>query len=298
MEELPIWKQELPPTPHKLLNTLVIVLVEFYGEHLQRDRADDRLQPGKAWYLLRGFLIAAMQTYASICMLLSEKRPKRLMLQADVLNRTLFEILATVFAILENPGPRAQMLLRESHKAQATRYRYLNSRWGSDPKWAEYLDVYRKGLLILGKEIGLAPADALRPEAIADEWPTPGVMIYGRPSRKVRPFISGARLDVLRKTYQYHYPHQSAQAHGRIATLAVALLVDDPDSQWNPGYGESNIITTALLFLTCILSELEAAGDYQCHPKLAELWTYLRDIDGEATDLWTLRYEALLARRT
>ena len=298
MEELPIWKHELPATPHELLNNLVKVLVEFYGEHLRRDRADGRLQPGKAWYLLRGFLIAAMQTYASICMLLAEKRPKRLMLQADVLNRALFEILATVFAILEDPEPRARMLLRESHKAQATRYRYLNSRWGADPQWAEYLDVYRKGLPIIGKEIGLAPEDALRPEAIADEWPTPGVMIYGRPSRDVPPFVSGARLDVLRATYQYHYPHQSAQAHGRIATLAVALLVDDPDSQWNPGYGESNIVSTALLFLACILSELEAAGGYQRHPKLAELWTYLREIDGEAKDLWTLRYEALLAPGT
>ena len=49
MEELPIWKQELPATPHKLLNNLVTVLVEFYGEHLRRDRADGRLQPGKAW---------------------------------------------------------------------------------------------------------------------------------------------------------------------------------------------------------------------------------------------------------
>ena len=248
MEELPIWKQELPATPHKLLNNLVKVLVEFYGEHLRRDRADGRLQPGKAWDLLRGFLIAAMQTYASICILLAEKRPKRLMLQADVLNRALFEILATVFAILEDPGPRAGMLLRESHKAHATRYRYLNSRWGGDPQWAEYLDVYRKGLPIIGKEISLAPEDALRPEAIADEWPTPGVMIYGRPSRDVPPFVSGARLDVLRATYQYHYPHQSAQAHGRIATLAVALLVDDPNLSMESGVrGKPHRLDSALV---------------------------------------------------
>lgn len=298
MEELPIWKRELPATPHKLLNDLVTILVEFYSEHLRRDRRDGRLQPGEAWDLLRGFLIAAMQTYASICILLQEKRPKRLMLQAGVLNRALFEILATVLGILEDPGPRARMLLRESHKAQATRYRYLNSRWGGDPQWVEYLDLYRKGLPIIGNEIGLTPGDAMNPEVIADKWPTPGGMIYGRRSRGVQPFISGTRLDVLRKTYEYHYPYQSAQAHGRIATLAVALLVDDPDSQWNPGHGESNIVSTAVLFLTCILSELEIAGDYQRHPKLAELWTYLRNINGEATDLWTLRYEALLAPST
>ena len=259
MEELPIWKRELPATPHELLNNLVTVLVDFYSEHLRRDRRDGRLQPGNAWELLRGFLIAAMQTYASICILLEEKRPKRLMLQAGVLNR---------------------------------------ARWGGDPQWAEYLDVYRKGLLIIGKEMGLPPPDALNPEVITDEWPTPGVMIHGRPSRGVQPFISGTRLEVLREIYRNHYPHQSAQAHGRIAAMAVALLVDDPDSQWNPGYGESNIVVTALLYLACILSELEAAGDYRRHPKLAELWTYLRDIDGEATHLWALRYEALLAPKT
>ena len=298
MDELPIWKRELPATPHKLLNNLVTVLVEFYSEHLRRDRRDGRLQSGNAWDLLRGFLIAAMQTYASICILLEEKRPKRLMLQAGVLNRALFEILATVFAILEDPEPRGRMLQRESHKAQVTRYRYLCSRWSGNPQWAEYLDLYRKRLLIIGKEMGLPPADALNPEVITDEWPTPGVMIYGRPSRGVQPFISGTRLDVLREIYRNHYPHQSAQAHGRIAAMAVALLVDDPDSQWNPGYGESNIVMTALVYLACILSELEAAGDYQRHPKLAELWTYLRDIDGEATHLWALRYEALLAPKT
>ena len=299
MEELPIWKREqLPGTPHKLLNNLVTVLVEFYSEHLRRDRGDGRLQPGEAWDLLRGFLIAAMQTYASICILLEETRPKRLMLQAGVLNRSLFEILATVFAILEDPGSRARILLRESHKTQATRYRYLNSRRGGDPRWVEYLEVYRKGLLVIGKEIGLAPADALNPEMIADDWPTPGVMIHGRPSRGVQPFISGTRLDVLKESYRNHYPHQSAQAHGRISALAVAVLVDDPDSQWNPGHGESNIISTALLFIACILSELEIAGGYQCHPKLAELWTHLRDINGEAVDLWTLRYEALSCART
>ena len=298
MEELPTWKRELPATPHKLLNDLVTVLVEFYSEHLRRDRSDGRLQPGNAWELLRGFLIAAMQTYASICILLEKKRSKRLMLQAGVLNRALFEILATVFAILEDPESRARMLLRESHKAQATRYQYLKSRWGGDPQWVEYLDVYRKGLAIMGKEIGLAPADALNPKVIADEWPTPGVMIYGRQRDGVQPFISGTRLEVLKETYRNHYPHQSAQAHGRIAALAVALLVDDPDSQWNPGHGESYIVFTALLFLACILSELEIAGGYQRHPKLAELWTYLRNVDGEATALWTLRYEALLAPRT
>ena len=118
-------------------------------------------------------------------------------------------------------------------------------------------------------------------------------MIFGRPSRNIPPLVSGSRREVLKEMYQYHYPHQSAQAHGRVASMAVALLADDPESQWNPGHAESDIVGTALLFLACILSELQAAGGYAHHQKLAEFWTYLRDLDDEAKEIWALRYQGL-----
>jgi hypothetical protein len=75
--------------------------------------------------------------------------------------------------------------------------------------------------------------------------------------------------------------------------MAVAMLVDDPSLQWNPGYGESVIVVTALLFMACILSEIESASGYTHHPKLAELWTYLRGVHDEPKDLWNMRYEEL-----
>jgi hypothetical protein len=296
MEPFPVWKQDRPRTPHKLLNDLVKSLVDYYGEHLRRDREDGKLYPPDAWDLLRGFLTAAMQTYAGICILVADKRPKPLMLQAGILNRALFEILATVFGILEDPASRTRILLRESHKAQAERYQYLLARWGTDQDWREYFGVYEKGLAMIAATLGVEPDDALKGETITDEWPTPGLMIYGRPSRKIPSFVSGERREVLKEIYEYHYPHQSAQAHGRIAAMAVAILVDTPESQWNPGAGESDIVATAILFLACLLSELEMAGGYRPHPRLLELWSYLRDMNGEAKDLWALRYGGLAAR--
>jgi hypothetical protein len=68
--------------------------------------------------------------------------------------------------------------------------------------------------------------------------------------------------------------------------------------EWNPGHGESNIVGTALLFLVCLLTEIESEGGYAHHPKLAELWTYLRDLDDEAKDIWSLRYQELLATQS
>jgi hypothetical protein len=169
----------------------------------------------------------------------------------------------------------------------------LTARFGNDPKWAEYLEVFRKGLAIIAKEMHLTPEEEKNPDAIADEWPTPGVMVYGHPRRKIPPFVSGSRLAVLKEVYESHYPHQSAQAHARMASLAVAMLVDEPSQQWNPGYGESHIVSTALLFVACILTEVEHAGRYAPHAKLLELWTYLRELDDEAKELWELRFAEL-----
>ena len=103
MEELPKWKHDLPKYPHKLFNDLANTVVEFYKEHLRRGIDAGRLKPTDYGVMIRGFLIAAMQTYAAICLLLAEKRPKPLMLQAAVLNRALFEILSTVIALVDSP---------------------------------------------------------------------------------------------------------------------------------------------------------------------------------------------------
>jgi hypothetical protein len=121
-------------------------------------------------------------------------------------------------------------------------------------------------------------------------------MIYGRPKRNISPFVSGTRLAVLKELYEFHYPEQSAKAHGRMASMAMASLVENPEEQWNPGQSGSNIVGTALLLMVCVVSELESTAQYSMHAKLAELWAYLRDMDDEAKELWQLRYEDLSRR--
>jgi hypothetical protein len=114
-DDFPQWKQELPEFPHKLVNDLATLLTDFYKEHIRRDVNDGKLPP-YAWTLLGGLLTSAMQTYASICILLAEKRPKPLMMQAGVLARALFENLATVLALTEKPDERALIFLSRSHQ--------------------------------------------------------------------------------------------------------------------------------------------------------------------------------------
>jgi hypothetical protein len=116
MNQFPEWKRELHKVPHKLMSEPLEVLVRFYKEHLQRDIQAGRLTPSAAFEMLRGFLMAAMQTYSAVCILLADKRPKRLMLQASVLNRALFETFATVV-----PLPRNQRVARKFLPASTSR---------------------------------------------------------------------------------------------------------------------------------------------------------------------------------
>ena len=87
----PVWKRELPKFPHKMYNEPLEKLLEFYKEHIRRDVNSGKLLPAGFWEVARLFLISAMQTYAAICILLADNRPKRLILQAGILNRSLLE---------------------------------------------------------------------------------------------------------------------------------------------------------------------------------------------------------------
>ncbi len=289
---LPTWKQDLPAFDYGLLKDAVLVLTEFYKEHVRRDVEAGRLAPPDFWMIVHGFLVAATQTQLSIGLLLSHKHPKPFMLQATILNRSLFEILSTVVALTEKPVERTIALMCETIKTYGKELARVTTLYGQDPKWKEFLDVFRARQADLLKGRGL-PAEALhKPTLIRADWPTPGVMLgkrHGTP-----PMISGTRLAALSTFYDTHYATQSAQAHARMSAAAAAFLADNPTEQWNPGHTESNIAVDSVMFLACILSEIEASGDYPHHPKLQELWAYLRQLTEEATDVWELRYKRLL----
>jgi hypothetical protein len=295
VQQLPELKVELPGSPFPLYHEPLNVLIEFYKEHIRRDTNDGKLRPTEAWVALRGLLISAAQTYSAVCILLSEKRPKRLMLQAAILNRSLLETLGNILALCEAPKARNRILVREAYKKFALTYRKALAKFGqsTDPRCMNYLDVYAKVLPHWAKSIRLSPRYVKNPDLIPDQWPTPWRMMYGDKRRKQPPFLHGKRLAVFKLIYDCHYGHQSAQAHQRADAVAAALIVDEY-AQWNPGLGESGLISDALLYMVCILAELEWKGKYPGHPRLRELWVYLIELNSEAKDLWRLRYRALL----
>ena len=293
MTDWPVWKQELPALPHKLFNDAVNPVMDFYKANLEIDARRGRLQPVNYWVVNRGLLLSAAQTYAAVCTLLADKRPKPFLLQAGILDRSLFETLASVMYLGEAPAERTAVFELEAYKSHALRFRRYERRYGTDPEWKDYLDVYRQGL---AKMSAMIPSHYSHdPDSIPDTWPTPGIMIFGRHSRSIPPAISGSRREVLRVLYQEHYDHQSAMAHQRAAAVSSAMLTEHPEAAWSPGHAESHFVVNALTVLGAILAELQTAGAYPRHPRLAELWAYLRGMDMDAQELWAIRYESLVS---
>ena len=291
---VPEFKYAPPPIPFKLYDDPLKELIEFYKEHIRRDIGGAKLAPAEFWIVIRGLLVSAAQTYNAVCLLLSERQPKRLMLQAAILNRSLLETLGNVMALCEAPKSRTRILVREAYKNLALMFlREQAKHGGSDPKWREYLDVCAQGLDLFAKGLRISRRCIRNPNLISEQWPTPGRMIHGDRRRKQPPFLHGNRRKVFKIIYDSHYGHQSEQAHQRAAAVSAALIVDE-SAQWNPGLGESGLISDTILFLTCIISELESKGRYPAHPRLRELWVYLKQLNAEANELWRLRYRSLL----
>lgn len=289
----PGWVRELPSFPHSRYNEPLMELFEFYKENVKRDVADGKLRPPDFWFLLRGLLIGAAQTYAAICILLADGRPKPLELQAGVLNRSLLESLGNVLALCEAPKARTKVFLREAYKSLALDFRRLDARYGKVAKWRDYLTGYGKVLQSLAEQLHLSRSRVNKPDAIPD-WPTPGVMVYGSRRRQQPPFLRGNRRVAFKEIYDHHYGRQSGQAHQRGFAVATALLVDDPNAPWSRTYGKSRIVASAMIFLACILSEIESKGRYDRHRELRKLWVEICRLDDLAKDLWRLRYRKLI----
>lgn len=284
-------KRDVPRLPHKLTHEPLTTLSKYCAEHVRRDTADGRLAPSDMWRLVEGFVLAASQTYGAVCSLLAHKRPKPLLLQAAVLNRSLFEVLVTVCALFESPTENTAALLKDSYRTMALKLRAETERFGTAPSWQAHLEVMRKHVVRRAADIRLPEQLANDPRRIP-EWPTPGRLLFG--DRRASPLVFGSRAEVLKELYLTHYASQSAQTHGRMVTMAMAWFVEHPEEHVNPGHAESNQVTIAQMYLACLFSEITVAANYEVHPRLLELWTYLQEIDGEAKELWKLRYRRSL----
>ena len=74
----------------------------------------------------------------------------------------------------------------------------------------------------------------------------------------------------------------------------MAVFANSPDDHEEPGGLESDVISQAMLFNACIMSELQAGAEMPASTDLAAMWSMLWDIDEHARRFLRIRYKSLL----
>jgi hypothetical protein len=159
-------------------------------------------------------------------------------------------------------------------------------------KWPEWIAARERDLKRQAAGLGLTAHEQADPEKYLRQWPRPRELFLGK--GKAAPLLTGERASVFEEVYYLWYSNLSALAHQRLAAAAQAYLSDDPDSPWAPEWIASNIVTSTLLFMACILSEIEVAGEFEPNVHLRALWARLGPVSDVTERLLSLRYRRVL----
>ena len=266
--------------------------------HLERDLKGGRLRPETRWTLIWGLALSANQTHSAIALLLAERnRPNTLPLQASILVRSLVEALGNLMALAAGPSA-FRWFAADGYRRRFEQLRLQRKLFGHRAKWKEWLDQMDAFVAWQGEWARLGTRRRRRPTQTIPEWPT-AYFLTRRQSRRGRrrplpALLKGNRARLFEEAYRLWYSLLSSYAHQRSAAAQIAIFSNDPDAHWERGGIESDVMSQAMLFYACILSELESAARMPQSLDLRVLWSLLWDIDEHAQRFIGIRYRRLL----
>lgn len=271
-----------------------------YSVHLRRGVRDEALTPPAFWMLVHGLLCSSFDCFAGIVTLNADKATKRLGLQATVLVRSLMEAYGNLMALAERPTENVRLFERDHYLNQYRQLKAMKQIRAGRKGWDEVIERNEKTMTRLATMFGLRPEEAGDPESHPDikPWPTPYYLFNAR-STKVPALLQGERAATFGDLYELWYAHLSGIAHQRFAAAAQAWIAEDPDSEFDASEQASEIVMHTLLFLGCVLAEVQAIAQERGaaipnNVHVVALWTLLRVHYNETDELLKRRYGRVL----
>jgi hypothetical protein len=280
----PPWVQKLPPVDFK--SAIDTPLQEAHSGIITALKTDRGGGDGLL-FAMEKIVEADFTIYLAVKRLLTKQPPKEpLPLSASILTRTMVDSIFTIVALKGDPDKRCRQYELDGYRHMWEEYHRERQRYARDPKWRNYLAEKKKFFSSLADALGLSQQERKDPTKIAT-WPTPFRMLE-------KMTFSNEDKKFLKELEAWRYGELSAQSHLQWTGMGLSVFASDPGSHWSPGQLESNIAFTAALFMTMILSEVEAARRYGVADKLKTLWSQLTKISDEAKDYSEMRYKKTL----
>jgi hypothetical protein len=151
---------DLPAVSHKTIDGPLMNASRYFKEHLRRN--EGALKPEAFWVAVRGLLISGEQTYAGVCALVADRRPKTLPLQASILVRSLLEALGNLLALSEDPQKRSFLFGCDGYRSAFEENRRLKAGFGEVAKWKSWLSQSEQLLKVHATLLGLTAQQAPR----------------------------------------------------------------------------------------------------------------------------------------
>jgi hypothetical protein len=122
------------------------------------------------------------------------------------------------------------------------------------------------------------------------KWPSPGVAVQKRTAY----FLDDSAFQVYEHRYHLKYPRYSQWSHQDWLGITAGCFAKKPDADWEGGKFESDVLVDSALYMTIILSEIEAVIRMWLAEQLQYEWTILGAGDDYAKDYYAWRYQGLL----
>jgi hypothetical protein len=279
----PEWATDPETLDFKVINNPLMNLGEKLTNTLER-RAREHFTEFN--FLTEKIVAGCFQTYQSVRKLVA-KDPKY-PTQAHILSRSILDSLFVIEAFSEDPEqyPRAYALA--GYRMTWEEYNKEYQEYGENPDWTGYLTDKRELLEFSARTYDLSEDERNSPEGNIPYWPIPSKMLRDR-------IFSGERHLFLEELYKWHYGWESALSHFQWMGMSASVFSSSPEHHWHPGKFESDAVYKSALYLTMIISEIEAVSAIGIKSQLKYIWTILGSYWEEAEKFYDTRFSTLLA---
>ncbi len=260
---------------------------QFLRAQIRVGLREGLLRPEEFWFQVSGLLTSARLIYVGIVSLQADRRPKRLVVPASILVRSLLETLANVMALGEDPEKNSLLFTRDGYLNAWKQLERLKPH-ATGPEWEGWRAARASDLARFSKHAKLSPEDAADPRKLIKEWPQMGNICNSGG------LVAGERAAVFGLLYDLWYKNLSAFAHQRLMAAAQAWIMEEGEKPFDMELAVSNVVFESSMLMASILSEIQLAGSFEQRPDLPALWAILEKGHPTSKRLLDLRYAKAL----
>jgi hypothetical protein len=249
--------------------------------------------------LFRSLTIVAVTTYETLKYFCADKPedPARKLsfgTSSPPLLRSLVDEIYTVIFLGEDLEKRVPWYYRAGWREIAEQDVTYRERYGDDPSWKEWFEEHRQFLELTRKDWGISDTQARNPQLIR-RWPTPGQMTrlndLSPESKEFFEFLEALYYREFSQGTHLTFPGLSHRGGSFLRKKGDDLR----ENEWLKIRSDS--VGYAVVLLLALLTEINHLFGLALGQRCAYLWGVLSEYLGIAKELYSERYESLLASR-